>query len=66
MAKTNTSTNAHGQSAGTIIKARVLVSCAYGEPNDIVELDDELAVSLGDVLDTNPAAVDYAESIQKA
>lgn len=59
MAKTNNSTN-------SIVKARVLVSCAYGEPNDIVELDDELAESLGDVLDTSPAAVAYAESIQKA
>ena len=66
MAKTNTSTNTPEQTAGSIVKARVLVSCAYGEPNDVVDLDDELAATLGDVLDTNPAAVAYAESIQKA
>ncbi|WP_219118980.1 hypothetical protein [Janthinobacterium sp. UMAB-56] len=66
MAKTNTSTNTPEQTAGSIVKARVLVSCAYGEPNDIIELEEQLAAPLGAVIDTDPAAVAYAESIQKA
>ena len=67
MTKTNTSsTNTSEQSAGSAVKARVLVSCAYGEPNDIVEIEEELAATLGTVVDTDPAAVTYAESIQKA
>ena len=66
MAKTNTSTNTPEQTAGSIVKARVLVSCAYGEPNDIIELEEQLAATLGAVIDTDPAAVAYAESIQKA
>ena len=66
MAKTNTSTNTPEQSAGSTVKARVLISSPYGEPNDVIELDGKLAATLGDVLDTDPAAVAYAESLQKA
>ena len=66
MAKTNTSTNTPEQSAGSIVKARILISCSYGEPNDVIELEEHLAATLGNVLDTNPAAVAYAEVIQKA
>jgi len=66
MAKTNISTNIPGSSTDATIKARVLVSCAYGEPNDVIDLGEELAATLGAVVDTDPAAVAYAESIQKA
>ena len=66
MATRNNQTNTPGQLAATIVKARVLVACAYGEPNDVVDLGEELAATLGAVVDTDPAAVAYAESIQKA
>ncbi|OFJ49594.1 hypothetical protein BA896_012685 [Janthinobacterium lividum] len=49
-----------------LIKARVLVVCEYGAPNDVVELSAPLAPELRDVVDPDPAAVAYAESIQKA
>ncbi|OHV96599.1 hypothetical protein AKG95_17955 [Janthinobacterium lividum] len=64
MAKTNNSTSTPEQSAGPIVKARILVSCAYGEPNDVVELGVDLAASLVGTVDTDPAAVDYAVSLK--
>lgn len=48
-------------------KARVLVECVYGKPNDIALLTaEELAAAkaLGSVDDT-PEAVSYAESLTK-
>ncbi|MDN4052898.1 hypothetical protein QPK32_07400 [Massilia sp. YIM B02763] len=45
------------------IKARVLVECEYGKPNDVVEIDGSMAESLAGVVDTDPAAVAYAESL---
>lgn len=47
------------------VKARVLVACALGAPNDVVEVDRAQADSLIGVLDTNPAAVAYAESLRR-
>lgn len=46
------------------VKARVLVVCEYGAPNDVIEIDAELAKSLEGVVDTAPAAVKYAESLK--
>lgn len=48
-----------------VVKARVLVVCEYGEPNDVVELSATLVRELRDVVDADPAAVAYAQSMQK-
>ncbi len=45
------------------VRARVLVQCALGAPNDVVEVDANLAETMGNVIDTDPAAVAYAESL---
>ncbi|USX25788.1 hypothetical protein NHH73_24945 [Oxalobacteraceae bacterium OTU3CINTB1] len=47
------------------VKARVLVAGPHGECNDVVELDAELAATLAGTIDTDPAAVAYAESLTK-
>lgn len=47
------------------VRARVLVASAYGDCNDVIEIDAELAETLAGVVDTDPAAVAYAESITK-
>ncbi len=44
------------------LRARVLVQCALGAPNDVVEIEADQVEILGDVIDTDPAAVAYAES----
>ena len=47
-----------------LTKARVLVSCQLGEPNDVVELTaDELAAFEGSI-DPDKDAVLYAESLK--
>ena len=46
-----------------LVKARVLAAGAYGQCNDVVEVDAETAKALTDVLDTAPEAVAYAESL---
>jgi len=46
-----------------LIKARVLAASAYGQPNDVIEIDAALAQTIPDVVDTSPAAVAYAESL---
>ncbi len=51
-------------SAPVMVKARVLAACAYGQPDDVIELDAELAKTLEGVVDTAPAAVEYAESLK--
>jgi len=47
-------------------KVRVLVAGAFGQPDDVIELDgDELAQALASgQVDADPAAVAYAESLQ--
>lgn len=47
------------------VKARVLVDCAHGKCGEVVTLDATLAATLADVVDTDPAAVAYAESLAK-
>jgi hypothetical protein len=49
----------------TLIKARVLVAGPHGECNDVIELDADLAATLVGTVDTDPAAVAYAESLIK-
>ena len=47
-------------------KVRVLVAGAFGQPDDVVELEGEAlaqALASGQV-DADPAAVAYAESLQ--
>ncbi|HEY0062988.1 MAG TPA: hypothetical protein VGC21_12770 [Telluria sp.] len=51
------------QKAEGPVKARVLVDCEYGKPNDVVTIEAVQAPSLAGVLDTDPAAVEYAESL---
>lgn len=48
------------------VKARVLTPCAWGEPDDVVEVSAEDAEQgrIAGVLDADPAAVAYAESLQ--
>ena len=46
-----------------LVKARVLAASAYGQPNDVIEIDAALAKIIPDVVDTSPAAVAYAESL---
>lgn len=45
------------------VKARVLVECEHGKPNDVIEIDAALIESLDGVVDTSPEAVAYAESL---
>jgi hypothetical protein len=45
------------------IKARVLTACALGQPNDVVEIDVSEAKALVDLVDTDPKAVAYAETL---
>jgi len=44
-------------------KARVLVACELGQPNEIVEIDAAQEKGLTDVVDTSTEAVAYAESL---
>lgn len=50
--------------AAALVKARVLAHCEHGKPDDVIELAPELAKSLEGVVDTDPAAVKYAESLK--
>jgi hypothetical protein len=44
---------------------RALAHCTPGEPNDVIDIDAELAASMTDLVDTNTEAVAYALSISK-
>jgi len=46
-----------------LVKARVLAASAYGQPNEVIEIDAALAKAIPDVVDTSPEAVAYAESL---
>jgi hypothetical protein len=46
------------------LKARVLVDGAYGKCDDVVEIDEKEVKALAGVVDTDPAAVAYAESLK--
>ena len=47
-------------------KARVLLDCAYGNVNDVIEIlpDDLLVAEASGYVDTHPDAVAYAESLK--
>ncbi len=47
------------------IKARVLVECEHGRPNDLIELPSQLAKAAekAGLVDTDKAAVAYAASL---
>lgn len=45
------------------VKARVLAACALGQPNDVVEIDPADVKSLAEVVDADPKAVAYAETL---
>lgn len=47
-------------------KARVLLDCAYGKVDEVIEIEAaDLAVAQASgQVDTDPAAVDYAESLK--
>lgn len=49
-----------------LVKARVLVDGAYGVCNDVIDISPDLAATMPGVVDTDPAAVAYAESLVKA
>lgn len=46
------------------MKARVLVNGAHGNVDDVIEIDEKQAKALAGVVDTDPAAVEYAESLK--
>lgn len=47
------------------ILARVLVACAFGLPDQVVEVTaEDLAANPG-VLDASPGAVEYAQSLRQ-
>lgn len=46
------------------VKVRVLRDCVYGAPDAVVEIDAALIESLAGVVDGDPAAVEYAESLK--
>lgn len=50
--------------APQLVRARVLVQCDLGAPNDVVEIAADQVEAAGDVIDTDPAAVAYAESLR--
>lgn len=52
---------------GKTVKARVLMSCTYGEPDDLVEIDEveaKQAQTSGQV-DTHKEAVAYAATLSQ-
>jgi hypothetical protein len=52
-------------SNATPVEARVLVSCAFGKPDEVVTLDADTAQAGQDAgqLDTNADAVAYAKAL---
>lgn len=50
---------------GAPVRARVLVDCAYGKPDEVIDIAADLIDSLAGVVDADPAAVEYAESLTK-
>lgn len=46
------------------VKVRVLVQCDHGAPNDVAIIDEAALKSLEGIVDADPAAVAYAESLK--
>lgn len=51
--------------AGEPVKVRILVDCYLGKCNDVVEVDGAELEGLDGIVDANPDAVAYAETLQK-
>lgn len=53
--------------SGKKVKVRVLVACAYGQPDDVVSLAPDVARQAQEAgqVDTNKAAVAYAQGLAK-
>lgn len=47
-----------------MVKGRILRACVYGQCDDVVEVDASLVEQLAGIIDTDPAAVAYAESLK--
>ena len=47
------------------IKARLLVDCDLGKCNDVVLISIAVAEAMASIIDIDPAAVEYAESLAK-
>lgn len=54
-----------GDGKSATVRGRVLLECAYGKPNDVVDVAVDLISSLVGVIDTDPDAVAYADSLKK-
>jgi hypothetical protein len=54
----------HEQAVPRATRARVLVQCKLGEPNDVIEVDADQVAQLGDVIDIDASAVAYALSLR--
>ncbi|HEY1182230.1 MAG TPA: hypothetical protein VGE56_08005 [Rhodocyclaceae bacterium] len=50
--------------SGPMVKGRILRACVYGQCDDVVEVDASLVEQLAGIIDTDPAAVAYAESLK--
>jgi hypothetical protein len=42
-----------------------MVDCEHGQANDVINIDAELVESLAGVVDADPVAVAYAESLTR-
>lgn len=51
--------------AGEPVKVRILVDCCLGKCNDVVEVDGAQLAGLDGIVDADPEAVAYAQSLQK-
>ena len=47
-----------------VVKARVLVDCHLGKVDDIIEISKDQAEAAQGQVDTDPAAVAYAQSLK--
>lgn len=48
---------------GTMIRARVLVSGAHGQVDQVIEIESDQVEAMAGIVDTDPASVAYAESL---
>ena len=50
---------------GEPVKVRILVDCYLGKCNEVVEVDGAELDGLNGIVDADPEAVAYAQSLQK-
>lgn len=65
MAKDQQKANSDALPQDGEIKVRLLVDSDLGKCNDVVLIDARLAETMVGMVDTDPAAVEYAETIAK-